>query len=92
MENISIDDNDDAHERMLTAKSLAEILQEDLLPFRSTQVQGFKVLPAKQVLHTLPILLEQLQDAKTFKNLLSKIRQIFYLFYWAKKKFRESTQ
>ena len=41
MENISIDDrDDDAHEKILKTESLAEILQEDLSPFRSTQGQG----------------------------------------------------
>ena len=64
MKNINIDDHDDddddendPYERALTPDPPTEILKEDLVPFGPTQGRGNKILPRKQMLQRLPILL-----------------------------------
>ena len=79
------DDDDDVHEKILAAESSTEIkfiLQfEDILPFGSTKGRGIKILPPKQLLQRLPILLAQVQAENTSENLLNKIRQFFNQLY-----------
>ena len=53
-------------------------------PGISTQVRGIKILPPKQLLQRLPILLAQVQGGNTSENLLNKIKQIVYSLYGAK--------
>ena len=53
-------------------------------PGISTQVRGIKILPPKQLLQRLPILLAQVQAGNTSENLLNKIKQIVYSLYGAK--------
>ena len=46
--------------------------------------RGAKILPIKQMLQRLPILLVQAKASIKSKNLMSEIRQIFYSLYRAK--------
>ena len=48
------------------------------------QGKRLKVLTPKQMLQRLPIALAQIKSGSTSENLLNKIRQIIYSFYWAK--------
>ena len=51
------DCDDNTHERPLTPESPTKVLWEDLLPFGPTQGKGKKILPQKQMLQRLLILL-----------------------------------
>ena len=48
------------------------------------QGKRLKILTPKQMLQRLPIALAQIKSGSTSENLLNKIRQIIYSFYWAK--------
>ena len=46
--------------------------------------KGLKILSPKLMLQRLPIALTQVKAGNTSENLLNKIRQIIYSFYWEK--------
>ena len=71
-------------ERTVASESPTEILSEDLLSGMSTQERAIKILPPKQMLQRLAMLLAQVKAGNTSENLLNEIRQIAYLFYWVK--------
>ena len=54
-------------------------------PGRSAHRRGIKILPTKQVLQKLLILLAQVQAGITSEILLNKIRQVVYSLYWQNK-------
>ena len=45
---------------------------------------NLKILPPKQMLQRLPIALVQVKSGNILENLVNEIRQIIYIFYWAK--------
>ena len=66
----------------LTTKTpVTPLVMLDPPPKESTQGKGIKILPPKQKLQRLPILLAQAEAGNTSENILNEIRQIVYLLY-----------
>ena len=59
--------------------------------YRSIHGEGLKVFSPKQTLQRLPIALAQVKAVNTSENLLSKSRQIIYLWIEQKKLVKKYT-
>ena len=78
------DDDDDDGEDEKYENHEKNINGANLFTIKTAQGKGMKILPQKQLLQRLLLLLAQIQAGNTSENLLNENRQIVYTLYSAK--------
>ena len=71
--------SDDDFDKILTPER-----QSTSSSVKPAQGKGHKILPPKQLLQRLPLLLARVKAGNTSENILDEIRQIVYSLYQAK--------